>query len=133
VSRASTILDNWLTPDFPTNRWKSDGKCPHPLDLRHLQCCQFAVVFDKLTPHVEFQSIRGCEGGHDIPEAVIRRRYQRGIDNLFKLYLPLVADAYIYDGSQLPPELAWESIAGIEREISGRIWNAIQQNRKEKS
>jgi excisionase family DNA binding protein len=29
------------------------------MDLRHLQCCQFAVVFDTLTPHVEFQSIRG--------------------------------------------------------------------------
>ena len=29
------------------------------MDLRHLQCCHFAVVFDKLTPHVEFQSIRG--------------------------------------------------------------------------
>jgi len=30
------------------------------MDLRHLQCCQFAVVFDTLVPHVEFQSIRGC-------------------------------------------------------------------------
>jgi len=30
------------------------------MDLRHPQCCHFAVVFDKLTPHVEFQSIRGC-------------------------------------------------------------------------
>ena len=29
------------------------------MDLRHLKCCQFAVVFDTLTPHVEFQSIRG--------------------------------------------------------------------------
>ncbi len=59
MSRASTILAKWHTPDFPTNRWKSDGKCPRPSDLRHLQCCHFAVVFDKLTPHVEFQSIRG--------------------------------------------------------------------------
>ena len=59
MSRASTILAQWLTPDFPTNRWKSDGKCPDPKDLRHLQCCHFAVVFDTLTPHVEFQSIRG--------------------------------------------------------------------------
>ena len=24
-----------------------------------MQCCHFAVVFDKLIPHVEFQSIRG--------------------------------------------------------------------------
>ena len=82
---------------------------------------------------IERVAVRVREGGHNIPEDVIRRRYQRGIENLFKLYLPLVADAYIYDGSQLPPELAWESIAGTEREISGSIWNAIQQSRKDKS
>ncbi len=28
------------------------------MDLQHLQCCHFAVVFDKLTSHVEFQWIR---------------------------------------------------------------------------
>jgi excisionase family DNA binding protein len=59
VSRASTILAKWRTPDFPTNRRKSDDKCPDPLDLPHLQCCHFAVVFGKFTPHVEFQSISG--------------------------------------------------------------------------
>ena len=59
MSRASTILTKRPTPDFPTNLWKSDGKCPHPRDLRHLQCCQFAVKFAKLSLHVEVQSIRG--------------------------------------------------------------------------
>lgn len=82
---------------------------------------------------IERVAVRVREGGHVIPEDVIRRRYQRGIDNLFKLYLPLVADAYIYDGSQLPPELAWESINGTEREISSPVWNAIQQCRRDKS
>jgi len=28
-------------------------------------------------------------GGHDIPEHTIRRRYQRGIRNLFDLYMPI--------------------------------------------
>jgi len=82
---------------------------------------------------VERVAIRVREGGHNIPEDVIRRRYRRGIDNLFKLYLQLVSDAYIYDGSRLPPELAWESIDGTEREISSPVWNAIQQCRKDKS
>lgn len=43
----------------PTCGLKLEGKCPDPMDLWHRQCCHFAVVFDKLTPHVEFQSIRG--------------------------------------------------------------------------
>ena len=29
------------------------------MDLRHQQCCHFAVKFAKLSPHVEFPSIRG--------------------------------------------------------------------------
>ncbi|CAN5497769.1 zeta toxin family protein [soil metagenome] len=29
-------------------------------------------------------------GGHDIPESTIRRRYDRGLSNLFRLYIPIV-------------------------------------------
>jgi predicted ABC-type ATPase len=77
---------------------------------------------------VERVAVRVREGGHNIPEDIIRRRYRRGMDNLFKLYLPLVSDAYIYDGSQLPPELAWESIAGVGYEINKTLWKVIQQS-----
>ena len=59
MSLTTSILAKWPIPISPTCGRKSDGKCPDPMDLRHLQCCHFAVVFDKLTPHVEFQSIRG--------------------------------------------------------------------------
>ncbi|MEZ6097683.1 MAG: zeta toxin family protein [Pirellulaceae bacterium] len=93
------------------------------------------VLFFLWLPSVEMAvervAVRVREGGHNIPEDVIRRRYRRGIDNLFKLYLPLVSDAYIYDGSRLPPELAWESIAGAEYEIDSPLWNAIQKSREE--
>ncbi len=64
------------------------------------------VLFFLWLPSVEMAiervAVRVREGGHNIPEDVVRRRYRRGIDNLFKLYLPLVSDAYIYDGSRLP-------------------------------
>lgn len=39
------------------------------------------------------------EGGHDIPDAVISRRYEKGIINLFKIYLPIVDKAFIFDNS----------------------------------
>jgi predicted ABC-type ATPase len=45
------------------------------------------------------------EGGHDIPEATIRRRYESGLRNLFQLYLPLADSWRLYNGSQLPPSL----------------------------
>jgi len=43
---------------------------------------------------------RVLEGGHNIEESVIERRYVRGILNLFDLYLPLVDEAMIFDNSE---------------------------------
>jgi predicted ABC-type ATPase len=40
---------------------------------------------------------RVSQGGHNIPEEVIRRRYQTGLWNMRDLYLPLADDATIYD------------------------------------
>lgn len=42
--------------------------------------------------------LRVSQGGHDIPEKTIDRRYQRSVENLVKLYLPVADDAKIYSG-----------------------------------
>ena len=44
-------------------------------------------------------------GGHNIPEAVIRRRYVTGVKNLFRLYRPLLNSWSLFDNSQQPPYL----------------------------
>jgi predicted ABC-type ATPase len=46
---------------------------------------------------------RVVSGGHNIPEATIRRRYDRGLTNLFELYMPLVNSWRIYDASNIIP------------------------------
>ena len=38
-------------------------------------------------------------GGHDVPEQIIRRRYPKGLRNLFALYLPVADTWSIYDNS----------------------------------
>ena len=60
-------------------------------------------------------AIRVSEGGHNIPEDVIARRYFRGIQNLFEIYLPLSNDWAVFDNSMQMPELIAE---GIQTEIS---------------
>jgi predicted ABC-type ATPase len=50
------------------------------------------------------------QGGHNIPEIDIRRRYCRGITNLLNLYLPLADTALILDNSSAE--------AGIEKIIA---------------
>lgn len=44
--------------------------------------------------------IRVMEGGHNIAEEVIERRYNRGVVNLFEIFLPIVDDAMIFDNSE---------------------------------
>jgi predicted ABC-type ATPase len=39
-------------------------------------------------------------GGHDVPEATIRRRYDAGLRNFFRLYMPLAAKWQMFDNSQ---------------------------------
>ena len=54
---------------------------------------------------VERVKIRVSEGGHNIPEDVIRRRYVNGIKNLFEIYLPIVDEALVFDNSDVEPQL----------------------------
>lgn len=42
-------------------------------------------------------------GGHFVPQEIIRRRYEAGLKNFFRLYQPLAATWRIYDNSQTPP------------------------------
>ena len=65
---------------------------------------------------------RVLEGGHNIPSETIKRRYTRGIKNLFEIYLPIVDDVMIFDNSLGLNEIIAEkyldgelSIINIER------------------
>lgn len=48
---------------------------------------------------IERVANRVTEGGHNIPKDVIIRRYERGIINLFDIYMPLVDEYRIFDNS----------------------------------
>jgi predicted ABC-type ATPase len=48
---------------------------------------------------------RVAQGGHNVPEADIRRRYGAGVGNLFELYRPISDGWWLYDASCLPPKL----------------------------
>ncbi len=48
---------------------------------------------------------RVSNGGHNIPENVIRRRFTAGINNLFKLFMTEVDSWVIFDNSENPRKL----------------------------
>lgn len=50
---------------------------------------------------------RVFSGGHDIPERTVRRRHERGLRNLFALYLPIANSWRVFDASPtIPIEVA---------------------------
>lgn len=49
---------------------------------------------------IERVANRVTEGGHNIPKDVIIRRYERGIINLFAIYMPLVDEWMLIDNSK---------------------------------
>ena len=70
---------------------------------------------------------RVSNGGHNIPEADIRRRFKRGIYNLLNLYMPICDSALVYNNIKSPAQIIAkkknpiENIEIIEREM----WNKL--------
>jgi predicted ABC-type ATPase len=48
---------------------------------------------------------RVAQGGHNVPESVIRRRFDSGLGNFHNTYRPLVNSWALYDNSGTIPHL----------------------------
>lgn len=70
------------------------------------------------------------KGGHDVPEADLRRRYLPSLQNFFSLYLPLADEALLFNAAGRPPQLVARWLGRtpllIEPEIYDRIQSQIQ-------
>ena len=66
---------------------------------------------------VERVRTRVLEGGHHIEADVIKRRYMRGIKNLFEIYLPIVDEVMIFDNSKGKSDLIAEKNIDSEVEV----------------
>lgn len=92
----------------------------------------FHLVFLWL-PSEEFAIARVAErvrlGGHNVPEEIIRRRYNKGISNFFRLYKPLADTWSFYDNSVAgSPGLLASGGKEISTSIENRlIWKHIQE------
>jgi len=75
---------------------------------------------------VERVRIRVKEGGHNIPEKTIRRRYDLGISNMFNLYIP-IADYWMFiDNSKTPFEILADGQGETEVVKNKLIWKKLK-------
>jgi predicted ABC-type ATPase len=71
-------------------------------------------------------------GGHNVPEVDIRRRYESGLRNLFRLYLPLTTTWRFYDNSDPsgPRLIARGKDIRTTAIIDERLWAHIAEEAK---
>lgn len=51
---------------------------------------------------IERVAERVAKGGHNIPKDIIVRRYREGLDNLFKIYMPIVDTWVLVNNGEMP-------------------------------
>jgi predicted ABC-type ATPase len=77
--------------------------------------------------------VRVTEGGHNIPTEVIERRYKLGLENLFKLFIPIVDSWIIFDNSSNDSNLISEGGSGEENKVYDKeIWEILNSVAYEK-
>ena len=66
-------------------------------------------------------AMRVAEGGHNIPREVIYRRYDSGLRNLFRLYLPCMDFWIIYDNSSIHRTIVAEGGSHVREKIHNQV------------
>ena len=70
---------------------------------------------------------RVSNGGHNIPEQDIRRRFKRGIYNLLNLYMPICDSVLIYNIVMTPAKLVARKITKQDdiEAVEPNMWNQL--------
>lgn len=84
------------------------------------------LFFSLPTPEQAVQRVarRVSQGGHNIPQDVIFRRYEAGLRNLFQLYIPAVDFWSLYDNNTCPTKRiasGWRKGERLEVEDAARF------------
>jgi predicted ABC-type ATPase len=92
---------------------------------------QFHLVFLWLpSPDMAVARVasRVREGGHDVPEKTIRRRYEAGLINFFSLYQPMARTWKLCDNSEVPITklIAAGEFAQAGQVVNQPTWEQIQ-------
>ena len=72
---------------------------------------------------------RVSNGGHNISETDIRRRFKRGIANLLHLYMPICDSVLVYNNEMTPAKLVARKRTKQDdvKEVEPNMWNQLKQ------
>ena len=73
-------------------------------------------------------------GGHDVPDEIVRRRYAKGIQNLFDLYQDRVETWRVYDASGVDQRMVAARLGNQEVKVYDEsIWARIEPERADET
>jgi predicted ABC-type ATPase len=67
------------------------------------------------------------QGGHNIPDEVVERRYYRGIANLPKLYVPIVDSWTVIDNMDVAPNIIARGSKKEEMILNSELWSIFSK------
>lgn len=100
LKRIADLLDNRKSFSIETTlATKSYSKMIADAKEQGYEVILLFFWLDEVELAIERVAKRVREGGHNIPESVIRRRYELGLKNLFRIFLPIVDGWWLVDNS----------------------------------
>lgn len=66
-------------------------------------------------------------GGHNVPEADVRRRFGRTLRNLFRLYRPLLDTLHFFDNASEPAQLIFKDEAGVTTICDAELYESLRR------
>lgn len=89
------------------------------------------IFFWLPSPELSIQRVAGRvrDGGHDVPEDTIRRRFRTGLRNLFRIYMPVVTTWRMYDnsGGPEPKLIAKGTRKGSIKVKNEALWQILKE------
>ena len=75
---------------------------------------------------IERIKYRVKKGGHHVPDNVVKRRYVRGLENLFRLYIPVVDHFFIINNLQKIPSFVAEGQKSDVITYDKKVWSKLK-------
>lgn len=113
----STLSSRSLAPWI--NQLKTDGYIFH---LIYLWLASPALAVLRVKE-------RAKQGGHDIPEAIVHRRYERSLKNFFNIYRPIANSWLMLDNSSVATlkPMAWRNVDGPLQIVKTGPWDRLRK------
>jgi len=93
----------------------------YSIHLFYLWVCSIDIALERIADRVR-------RGGHNVPKDVVRRRFNRSLPNLFRLYRPLLDSWTVFDNSTASPNMVVCEKSGVLEIVNSELFALLSRN-----